>query len=93
MISDLNVSSLEAFAVAMPLVDVFTSGGKSKNVAKSVVVRITASDGSVGISSADPSSRAVFPERAEDLSHTINKKLKPMLIGQSLFNINRISKI
>ena len=93
MISDLKVSSLEAFAVAMPLVDVFTSGGKSKNVAKSVVVRITASDGSVGISSADPSSRAVFPERAEDLSHTINKKLKPMLIGQSLFNINLISKI
>ena len=30
MISDLKVSSLEAFAVAMPLVDVFTSGGKSK---------------------------------------------------------------
>ena len=93
MISDLKVSSLEAFAVAMPLVDVFTSGGKSKNVAKSVVVRITASDGSVGISSADPSSRAVFPDRAEDLSHTINKKLKPNLIGQSPFNINLISKI
>ena len=93
MIAELKVSSLEAFVVAMPLVGVFTSGGKSKNVAKSVVVRITASDGSIGISSADPSSRAVFPERAEDLSNTINKKLKPLLIGKPPSNINLISKI
>ncbi|MEK9745724.1 MAG: hypothetical protein VW499_06670, partial [Candidatus Puniceispirillum sp.] len=62
-----KITNLEAFVVAMPLIGVFTSGGKSKNVTKGVVVRLTAADGSVGISSVDPSTRAVFPDRAEDL--------------------------
>ncbi len=93
MALDVRITSVEAFRVAMPLVTVFTSGGKSKNVANGVVVRIVASDGSVGISSVDPSSRAVFPERAEDLLLTINTKLKPLVVGQTPSNINLISSL
>ena len=89
----IKITKLEAFVVAMPLVGVFTSGGKSKNVAKGVVVRLTAADGSVGISSVDPSSRAVFPDRAEDLLITINNRLKPLVIGMSAAQVNAISQI
>lgn len=89
----IKITNLEAFVVAMPLVGVFTSGGKSKNVAKGVVVRLTAADGSVGISSVDPSSRAVFPDRAEDLLITINNRLKPLVIGMSAAQVNAISQI
>ena len=89
----IKITNLEAFVVAMPLVGVFTSGGKSKNVAKGVVVRLTAADGSVGISSVDPSSRAVFPDRAEDLLITINDRLKPLVIGMSAAQVNAISQI
>ena len=89
----IKITNLEAFVVAMPLVGVFTSGGKSKNVAKGVVVRLTAADGSVGISSVDPSSRAVFPDRAEDLLITITDRLKPLVIGMSAAQVNAISQI
>ena len=40
-----RIETVETFVVAMPLVAVFSSGGKSKNVTKGVVVKITASDG------------------------------------------------
>ena len=86
-----KITNLEAFVVAMPLIGVFTSGGKSKNVTKGVVVRLTAADGSVGISSVDPSTRAVFPDRAEDLLATMTDRLKPVLIGMPASQINAIS--
>jgi len=86
-----SIQALEVFVVAMPLVGVFSSGGKSKNVTKGVVVRMTASDGSYGISSVDPSTRAVFPDRAEDIAATITQKIKPLVLGQSATNINRLS--
>jgi len=91
MSPQLKITSVEAFVVAMPLVTVFTSGGKSKNVTKGVVVRVTASDGSIGISSVDPSTRAVFPDRAEDLLTTINDDVRPLVIGQSPTNINALA--
>ena len=44
-----KITNLEAFVVAMPLIGVFTSGGKSKNVTKGVVVRLTAAAGSADL--------------------------------------------
>ena len=87
----LRIETVETFVVAMPLVAVFSSGGKSKNVTKGVVVKITASDGSYGISSVDPSTRAVFPDRAEDIAATVREKITPAVLGTSPTNINRLS--
>ena len=56
-----KISKIEVFCIGMPLVGTFTSGGVSKNVTKCVVVRVTASDGAIGISSIDPSSTAKSP--------------------------------
>ena len=47
-----KIERLEAFGIEMPLAGTFTSGGISKSVVKCAVVRLTASDGTVGISSA-----------------------------------------
>ena len=88
-----RIETVETFVVAMPLVAVFSSGGKSKNVTKGVVVKITASDGSYGISSVDPSTRAVFPDRAEDIAATVREKITPAVLGMSPTNINRLSDI
>ena len=87
-----SIETVETFVVAMPLVAVFSSGGKSKNVTKGVVVKITASDGSYGISSVDPSTRAVFPDRAEDIAATVREKITPAVLGTSPTNINRTSR-
>src|SRR3954470_4190248 len=86
----LQIERVEVFGVAMPLVGTFTSGGISKAVTKCVVVRLTASDGSVGISSAEPSASAKSPGTAGELIVTIRDKIAPALIGQDPTNVNRI---
>ena len=68
----------------------FTSGNKSKNVTRCLVVRILADDGSVGVSSVDPSSRAVFPDNVEALDDTVQNHLTPVLLGEDPTKINRI---
>ena len=88
-----RIQSLEVFVIAMPLIAVFSSGGKSKDVTKGVVVRMTASDGSYGISSVDPSTRAVFPHRAEDIAKTISENIKPLILDEVPTDINRLSNI
>ena len=84
------ISQVEVFTVAMPLVDTFTSGGVSKNATKCVVVRLTDADGAIGISSIDPSARAVSPNTAAELAVAIRDRLGPALIGEDPSNVNRI---
>ena len=48
---NLRIERAEVFGVAMPLTGTFTSAGISKQATKCVVVRLTASDGTVGVSS------------------------------------------
>jgi L-alanine-DL-glutamate epimerase-like enolase superfamily enzyme len=84
------ISKIEVFCVGMPLVGTFTSGGVSKSVTKCVVVRVTASDGSVGISSIDPSTTAKSPHTAPELALAIRDRIAPALIGKDPANINRL---
>lgn len=88
-----KISKVEVFSVAMPLVGTFTSGGASKNATKCVVVRITAADGAVGISSIDPSTRALSPNTAPELAAAMRDRVGPALIGEDPGNINRIVEL
>ena len=85
-----KIWNIETFKIGMPLTKTFTSGNKAKNVTRCLVIRITANDGSFGVSSVDPSSRAVFPDTAEALDGTIQKHLVPILLGEDPTNIHRI---
>lgn len=88
-----TISKVEVFCIGMPLVGTFTSGGVSKNVTKCVVVRITAADGAIGISSIDPSSTAKSPHTGPELALAIRDRIAPALIGQDPGNANRIFEI
>ena len=88
-----TIEQVEVFNVGMPLVGVFTSGGVSKNVTKCVVVRMTDSDGVVGIGSIDPSSRATSPNTASEIAAAIRDRIGPALTGEDPFNINRLHEI
>ena len=88
-----TVSRVEVFTIGMPLVGTFTSGGGSKNFTKCAVVRVTATDGAIGISSIDPSTRALSPNTAPELAAVIRDRVGPTLIGEDPGNINRISEI
>ena len=88
-----TISQIEVFCIGMPLVGTFTSGGASKNITKCVVVRVTATDGAVGISSIDPSTRALSPNTAPELAVAIRDRVGPALIGKDPGNVNRIMEL
>ena len=88
-----TISKIEVFSIGMPLVGTFTSGGVSKKITKCVVVRVTAADGAIGISSIDPSSTAKSPHTGPELALAIRDRIAPALIGQDPVNANRIFEI
>lgn len=89
----LQIERVEVFGVAMPLIGTFTSGGISKQVTKCVVVRLTASDGTVGISSIEPSAGTQSPGTAAELIVTLQERVARALVGQDPTNINRLIEL
>lgn len=87
-----TISRVEVFSVDMPLVGTFTSGGLAKDVTHCVVVRVTDTDGAVGISSIDPSSKAASPNTAPELAAAI-RRIAADLIGEDPGNVNRVFEI
>jgi muconate cycloisomerase len=85
-----HIERVEVFGVAMPLVGTFTSGGVSKDVTKCVVVRLTASDGTVGISTAEPSAMVKSPGTAAELIVTLRERVARELVGKDPTNIHRL---
>src|SRR5688572_20888857 len=86
----LKIDKVEVFGVAMPLAGTFTSGGISKDATKCVVLRLTASDGTVGISSIEPSAGTKSPGTAAELATTLRERVAPALIGQDPTNVHRL---
>ena len=87
-----RITRVEVFGIAMPLVGTFTSGGVSKDKTLCVVVRVTASDGNVGLSSIDPSTRAVSPHTAPELARAIRDQLGPAVTGQDRIQRPRLTR-
>lgn len=77
----------------MPLVGTFTVGGIARNTTKCVVVRITASDGSIGISSIEDAAAVKSPETAPELIDTIRRRVAPALVSHDVININRLIEL
>lgn len=89
----LQIERVEVFGVAMPLIGTFTSAGISKQATKCVVVRLTASDGTVGISSIEPSATTKSPGTAAELAVAIRDRVARALTGQDPTNINRLIEL
>ncbi len=85
-----RIDRLEAFGIEMPLVGAFTSGGITKQVTKCVVVRLVAADGTVGISSIEPSASAKSPGTAPELFATIRERIGPAIVGLDALNVHRL---
>lgn len=88
-----KISQVEIFAVAMPLVGTFTSGGVANTTTRCIVVRVTDTDGAVGISSIDPSNKAKSPNTAAELAAAMRDVVAPALIGEDPGNVNRVYEI
>src|SRR5215213_4330737 len=90
---NVKIERVDVFGVAMPLIGTFTSAGVSKSATKCVVVRVTASDGSTGISSIDPSTSAKSPHTGPELAGAIRERIAPAIAGEDPTNINRIIEL
>ena len=88
-----KIERMEVFGVDMPLIGEFTSAGITKQVTKCVVLRLTASDGTVGIASIEPSATAKSPGTAAELAVTLRDRIAPAIIGQDPLNIHRLSAL
>ncbi len=85
-----TLQRMEVFPVEMPLAGTFTSAGISKQVTKCVVVRLTASNGAVGISSIEPSAAAKSPGTAAELAVTLRDKIAPAIVGLDPLNTHKL---
>jgi len=84
------IERVEIFGVKVPLIGTFISGGISKAEVKCVVLRLTASDGTVGISSLEPSASAKPPHTAVDFLATLRERVSDKLVGQDPLNVHQI---
>ena len=89
----LQIKRVEVFGVAMPLIGTFKSAGIAKQATKCVVVRLTASDGTIGISSIEPSAAAKSPDTAAELAVAIRDRIAPAVIGLDPTNINHLIEL
>lgn len=86
----LKIDRVEVFGVAMPLTGSFTSGGITKSATKCAVLRLTASDGTIGISSIEPSASTKSPGTAPELAAAIRDRIGPEIIGMNPLNVHRM---
>ena len=86
----IKIDRVEVFGVAMPLAGTFTSGGVSRKATNCIAVRLTASDGTIGISSIDPSVKDKSPGTAAELVAAIRERLAPAVTGKDPMNVNAL---
>lgn len=85
----MKIERVEVFGVAVPLVGEYKNAYRSKSIQKSAVVRVTASDGSVGLGNIDPSP-GYSKETIEDNLRVLETQLAPAVVGLDPANIHRV---
>lgn len=85
----MKIERVEVFGVAVPLVGEYKNAYRSKSIQKSAIVRVTASDGSVGLGNIDPSP-GYSKETIEDNLRVLETQLAPAVVGLDPANIHRV---
>jgi muconate cycloisomerase len=86
-----RIERVEVFGVEVPLNGTFMSAGIAKQAMKCCVVRLTAADGTVGVSSIEPPVQAKPPGTASELLAALRDRVAPALVGEDPTNVHRIS--
>ncbi|MCC7485061.1 MAG: mandelate racemase/muconate lactonizing enzyme family protein [Burkholderiales bacterium] len=88
-----SIERMEVFDVDMPLSGTFTSAGVAKQATKCAVIRLTASNGTIGISSIEQISTAKPPHTAREMAKTLRERVAPAMVGQDPLNVNRVIEV
>lgn len=83
----MKIERVEVFGVAIPLVGEFTTAYRSKSIQKSAVVRITDSEGRIGLGNVDPVP-GYSVESVEDTLEALRSRFGPLVLGMDAGNIH-----
>jgi L-alanine-DL-glutamate epimerase-like enolase superfamily enzyme len=83
----MKIERVEIFGVAVPLVGEFRLAYQSESIQRSAVVRITASDGAIGLGNVDPI-HGYSEESVEDTLQALETVFGPRIIGLDPSNIH-----
>lgn len=85
----MSIQSVEAIPVSIPLASPFTISQGTTTAFRNIIVRITMTDGTVGLGEC-VTSRSFRDESFESITSSINQYLGPVLISQDPFNLEVI---
>ena len=85
----MKIERVEVFGVAVPLIGEYKNAYRSKSIQKSAIVRITASDGAVGLGNIDPSP-GYSKETIEDSLRVLETRLAPLVAGMEPTNVHAV---
>lgn len=85
----MKIERVEIFGVTVPLVGEFKMAYQSESIQKSAIVRITASDGTVGLGNVDPVA-GYSEESIEQTLAALETVFGPLVVGLDPSNIHRL---
>ena len=88
----MKIQAVEVFGVAVPLVGAFSTSYQSTSEQRSAVVRITASDGSIGLGNVDPVP-GYSEDTIEDTLNALADRFAPAVIGLDPRNLHRLIEV
>ncbi|HMS80669.1 MAG TPA: enolase C-terminal domain-like protein [Burkholderiaceae bacterium] len=83
------IETIEVFGVAVPLVGAFSTSYQSTSEQRSAIVRLVASDGTVGLGNVDPVP-GYSEETTEATLDAIAHRLAPVVLGTDPRNLHRL---
>ncbi len=83
------INSFEIYPIKIPLKTPFVISAGAQYTYEGVLVKLTADDGTVGWGEASPSER-VTGETLESVGQVLTAKIKPLLMGEEIMELNRL---
>lgn len=87
----MRIARVEVLGVAVPLAGSFRDAYVVKTTQKSIVLRLTSTDGSIGLGNIDPAG-GYSPQTVEESLKALNETLVPSIIRMDPMNITRIRR-
>lgn len=88
----LTIKTIETFPIAVPLKSPFKTALRTVTTASSLIVRLTDSDGFVGLGEAAPTA-PITGDTAASIKYAVEKVIAPKLIGVSLTQPERVKQL
>ncbi|TFB21076.1 dipeptide epimerase [Filobacillus milosensis] len=85
----MKIKSIETFSITVPLKQPFKTALRTVTKLKTIIVKITLEDGTVGYGEAPPT-HVITGETKQSIEACIHEVLKPLLVGKSIHHLESL---